>query len=136
VTSASRALMVAAVLAVPLWAGGCGDEPAMQSPVVTHSAPAAFGLSARQVVDSLANHGLVVLHPVDTTSADCATVGCTQAVTTDRFRVLSFGSTGAAQKYAADGGYRQVENVVVTFAPPVPDAERDDIWASITKVMR
>ena len=40
-----------------------------------------------------------------------------------------------AQKYAAQTGARQVETVVVTFAPVVPDAERERYWAEIVKLV-
>lgn len=130
-----RGVLTAAVLFIATCAAGCAN--AESAPVkITHTGQAAVMVTARHLVNTLESSGQAVLHPTDTTSADCGSVGCAQAITTDRFRLLSFGTTGAAQKYGADRGLKQVENVVISFAPPVPPAERESIWTAIVKAVR
>lgn len=121
--------------ATVLCLAGCG-EPVTESPRTTHGGPSAFGMTAGDVVHALENSGQVILHPTDTTSADCPSIGCVQAVTTDRFRILSFRGTGVAQKYAGEKALHQVENVVVSFSPPVPPDERSRIWSAVTRAVR
>ncbi len=90
---------------------------------------------ARDVVDALKRSGLHPGHPVDTSAADCPTIGCAQSITTERMQVLSFRTSGAAQVYAADHGMRQVMTVVVAFAPTVHADERQAYWAAITRLV-
>ena len=61
--------------------------------------------------------------------------GCDQSIVTDTLRVKSFPTTGRAEIYAKDRGLDQVETVVVSFAPPIPQAERDRYWAQIQKLV-
>jgi hypothetical protein len=93
-------------------------------------APTAHGL-----VEALEHSGLEMQNPVDTTKQECRAIGCRQSVVTDRLRIRSFDETGQAQKYAAEAGASQVETVVVTFAPVVPDAERERYWAEIVRLV-
>lgn len=102
---------------------------------VTHHPPQGWAPSAAAVVDRLENDGKVVLHPMDTTSTDCAGAGCEQVITTDRFRIMSFSTTGNAQIYAADRGLRQVETLVVDFSPTVAEPARDRLWSQISQLV-
>lgn len=72
---------------------------------------------------------------MDTSAVDCPTIGCVQAITTERMQVLSFRTSGAAQIYAADHSMRQVMTVVVAFAPTVRAEERQTYWDAITRLM-
>ena len=72
---------------------------------------------------------------MDTSAADCPTIGCAQSITTERMQVLSFRTSGAAQVYAADHGMRQVMTVVVAFAPTVHADERQAYWAAVTRLV-
>ncbi|MBX7454558.1 hypothetical protein GR927_41820 [Mycolicibacterium sp. 3033] len=111
---------------------GCSGPSPAEPETMTHTAPPAALSVASMVVDHLQSEDHVLLHPVDTTRSDCPQAGCAQAVTTDRFTIMSFPGTGVAQRYAADRGLRQVASIVVEFAPTVPDNERDQLWADIT----
>lgn len=126
----SRRLCAGVVLA--LCCAGCSGTSPSEPETVTHSAPPAAVSVAQLVVDRLQSEDHVVLHPVDTTRSNCPQAGCAQAVTTDRFTIMSFPGTGVAQRYAADRGLRQVASIVVAFAPTVPENERDQLWAEIT----
>lgn len=129
--------MTAGLLVAVLCGAGCAsEEPAPAAPTSQSPAPGAGTSTARALVDALARDGQPVLDPVDTTAVDCKDAGCAQAITTDRFRVLSFPSTGAAQRYAADHGMRQIGILAVDFSPAVPDTERDEIWTEITRLVR
>jgi hypothetical protein len=122
-----------AVVAVTACCVGCGG-PAGAAQSVTHT-PDPAATTASAVVDALTSDHVTILHPVDTTAADCANAGCAQAITTDRFRIMSFSSSGAATKYAADHGMEQVESIAVGFSPVVPQPERDRLWRAITHVV-
>lgn len=76
-----------------------------------------------------------MLNPVDTTQQECRIIGCQQSVVTDRLRIRSFAETGQAQRYAGDTAARQVETIVVTFAPVVPGAEQERYWAEIVRLV-
>jgi hypothetical protein len=91
---------------------------------------------AGAVVSNLEKNGHVNLHPSDTTSADCPSAGCAQSVTTDKFRIMSFTTTGAAQRYAGTHGSHQLEALVVDFPSTVPAPERDALWSQITRMVR
>ncbi len=123
---------LAAVLA--LCCAGCAAPAPAPRETVTHSAPAGTS-TAGVVVDHLQSQNHILLHPADTTSSDCAHAGCAQAVTTDRFTIMSFSGTGAAQRYAADHGLRQIATIVVDFSPTVSDQERDELWAEISRMV-
>jgi hypothetical protein len=110
------------------------STPASPTSSTTSAAPAAP--VARSVVDAVAQRTGVDLHPVDTTAADCPTIGCTQAVTTDRFRVLAFPTTGRAERFAGDNGARQIEALAVTFPASSSPQDQDRWWGDITAVVR
>ncbi|MEH3143154.1 MAG: hypothetical protein PGN37_23935 [Mycobacterium kyogaense] len=121
-----------AAFAVVLVCSGCGASTPSPQPPSTLSAPPGI-TTAGAVVEHLQNDRHVLLHPVDTTATDCAQAGCAQSVSTDRFTIMSFPGTGAAQRYAADHGLRQVASIVVDFSPTVPEPEREDLWADVTR---
>lgn len=135
-----RISLAAAGVGVALGCGGCSLEPPapVQNRATSSLSPAELlgTMTAGQVVDALPRAGLTVLHPVDATSAECPKAGCDQDVVTDRFRIMSFPSTGAAEKYATDHGARQVETLTVSFSPSVPDVERNEYWAAIVRLAR
>ncbi|TRW86322.1 hypothetical protein FK535_07640 [Mycolicibacterium sp. 018/SC-01/001] len=114
--------------------GGCHASPPPSAPTVTHAAPEG-ATTAGVVVDHLQAERHILLNPVDTTRADCPQAGCAQAVTTNRFTVMSFAGTGAAQRYAGDRGLRQIATIVVAFSPTVPEPERDELWADIERTV-
>ena len=61
--------------------------------------------------------------------------GLVEALDHSGLRIRALDETGQAQKYAAEAGASQVETVVVTFAPVVPDAERERYWAEIVRLV-
>jgi hypothetical protein len=135
-------------LAVCVIAAGCSPAPpdsaassATTSPATAQSenpatrAGALGALTAHGLVEALEDSGLEMHNPVDTTRQECREIGCLQSVVTDRLRIRSFAETGQAQKYAGEAGARQLETVVVTFAPVVSDAERERYWSEIVKLV-
>jgi len=142
------ARMWVAALAVCVVAGGCSPTPSdSTAPSTTTSSAQVQGqgsatrvgplgaLTAHGVVEALDHSGVPMRNPVDTTEQECGEIGCLQSVVTDRLRIRSFAETGQAQKYAAQTDARQVGTVVVTFAPVVPDAEREHYWAEIVRLV-
>lgn len=92
-------------------------------------------LTADALVDALNSAGFEVPNPLDTTAQDCAVAGCRQSITTDTLRVESFATTASAQQYAAPRGLYQVEGIVVSFAPPLPAAEKERYRLEIQKLV-
>lgn len=129
--------VAATLTGVALCCGACSTQ---EAPPSDSSAPSAavplVPWTAEQIVGELQREGFDVDHPAEATDVDCAGAGCTQAVVTDRFRLLVFPSTGSAQLYAAAQGMRQVETIAVGFAPVVPEAQRDRYWAAIVRLAR
>jgi hypothetical protein len=82
-------------------------------------------LTARGLVDALDKTGFAVPNPLDTTAQECPAAGCDQSIVTDTLRVKSFSTTSRAQTYAGNHALFQVETIVVAFAAPVSQAERD-----------
>ncbi len=129
------------LLAVALTCGACGSwdpPPPVQAPATASLSPAELlgAMTAHQVVDALPREGLPTVRPVDSTAAECPDAGCDQSIVTDRFRIMSFPSTSAAEKYAADHGARQVATLAVTFSPGVPPDEQNRYWAAIVRLAR
>lgn len=127
----------AAVLAVlALGCGACTPSPSAAPSSSRSSSVPLISRTAEQIVRGLQLQGLDVDHPVDVTVSRCAAAGCAQAVVTDRFRLLVFPTTGAAQTFAVKQHMRQIETLAVGFAPVVPPAERDRYWTSIVELAR
>jgi hypothetical protein len=91
-------------------------------------------LTAQGLVDELARAGFATPHPLDTTAQECPKAGCEQSILTDMFRVDSFETTGAAEKYAVPRGLDQMGTIVVAFAPPLPDSERQRYWQAMVRL--
>ena len=125
---------------------GCSSQPAAPTGSESPGAPPRAtaptrggemqALTARGIVDELTRMGFAVPNPLDTTAQECPAAGCDQSIVTDTLRVKSFPSTGKAEIYARDRGLDQVETIVVSFAPPVSQAEQDRYWAQIQKLVR
>lgn len=135
-------------LAACVLIGGCSAAPsdspssstttsssALQSDTRATRAGPLGALTAHGLAEALTDAGFDMHNPVDTTEQECRAIGCLQSIVTDRMRIRSFAETGQAQKYAGEAGGRQVETVVVTFAPVVPDAEREHYWAEIVRLV-
>jgi hypothetical protein len=144
-----KAGMVAVGLMTSVAVVGCsGRPPGYPAPATSDSGRGAAlvatatrdgelgALSARGLVDALAARGFAVPNLVVSTALECPAAGCDQSVVTDTVRVMSFASTARAQKYAGDHGLRQIETIVVEFAPPLFSAERDRYWAEIQSLVR
>ena len=130
-----RAIFLGCAVLGSCCAGCSAGTPPQQQP--TRTAPATGGTATAQlIVDNLVRSGQAVHNPVDTTAVDCPDAGCAQAVTSDRFQVMSFATTGAAQRYAGTHESRQVETIVVNFSPADPESERDALWSQITRMVR
>lgn len=125
----------ALLVVLALGCGACATpDSAPADPSSRSSSVPLVSRTAEQLVRELQRDGLDVDHPVEATDSSCAQAGCNQAVVTDRFRLLVFPTTGAAQTYAAKHGMRQIETLAVGFAPVVPEAERDRYWAAIVRL--
>ena len=125
---------IAGAALIVLGCAACSSPSSTMQEPHRVSAPAVAPLvpmTAGQLVETLAREGLEVDHPADTTVNECAQVGCVQSIVTDRFRLLTFPTTGAAQIYAGRQKMRQVETIVVGFAPVVPDDKKDQYWSAI-----
>ncbi len=126
-----------AVAALAAGCLGCSSTPAStQQSRAPESITAISSLSADEIVRQLQDEGLDVVRPFEATDTVCPQAGCTQAVVTDRFRILTFPTTGQAQLYAAPRSMRQVATIAVGFAPVVPDDERDRYWSAIVGLTR
>ncbi|OYN77476.1 hypothetical protein CG716_18245 [Mycolicibacterium sphagni] len=112
-----------------------GGDPAASPHDGDGRAGEMHALSARGLVSALKTAGFAVPNPLDTTVQDCSADGCQQSIVTDTLRVESFATTAQAQQYAADRGFYQVETVVVSFAPPLPETERARYRTEIQKLV-
>lgn len=81
-------------------------------------------LTAAGLVAALADAGVSVPNPIDTTTQECPAVGCEQVIVTDTMRVTSFPGFARARWYAARRGLPAFGNIVVQFAPPLSAATR------------
>jgi hypothetical protein len=135
--SCDARVFVSAVATALTLCVGCAPGAPSTAPSSTDNPTEEFDTTvAGTVISNLEKDDHINLHPVDTTSADCPAVGCAQSVTTDKFRIMSFKTTGAAQRYAGTHGLRQLEALVVDFPPTVPAPERDALWSRITRMVR
>src|SRR4051812_4885442 len=120
-----------ACLTVGCLLSGCSNHPpTYQGPATSAAGPRSAGatamrggelgaLTARGLVDALAEAGFAVPNPLDTTAQVCPAAGCDQSIVTDTLRIKSFANTSGAQSYAGDHGLFQVETIVVAFAASV-----------------
>ncbi|MBX7451454.1 hypothetical protein GR927_25990 [Mycolicibacterium sp. 3033] len=131
------AALAATLTGAAVWCGACSTPAtAPADPSARTAAVPLVPRTAEQIVSELQREGFDVDHPVEATDVNCAEAGCTQAVVTDRFRLLVFPSTGSAQLYADSRDMRQVETIAVGFAPVVPEAQRDRYWNAIVQLAR
>ncbi|WP_283611058.1 hypothetical protein [Mycolicibacterium poriferae] len=131
------AALAATLTGVAVWCGACSTPATAPSdPTAQSAAVPLVPRTAEQIVSALQREGFDVDHPTEATDVNCAEAGCTQAVVTDRFRLLVFPSTGSAQSYAASQDMRQIETIAVGFAPVVPEAQRDRYWNAIVRLAR
>lgn len=80
------------------------------------------GLSASQVIDDFKRAGLPAVNPQEITSVKCVKLQCLEAITTDTVTVFKFPATGLAQRYSGSmSNVYQIEDLVLAFAPTVPD---------------
>ena len=130
-------VLAATLTGVALCLGACSTHAAPSSdPTAQSAAVPLVPRTAEQIVSALQREGFDVDHPTEATDVNCAQAGCTQAVVTDRFRLLVFPSTGSAQLYADSQDMRQIETLAVGFAPVVPEAQRDRYWNAIVQLAR
>ena len=130
-------MLAATLTGAAVWCGACSTHATAPSdPTARTTAVPLVPRTAEQIVSELQREGFDVDHPVEATDVNCAEAGCTQAVVTDRFRLLVFPSTGSAQLYADSQDMRQVETIAVGFAPVVPEAQRDRYWSAIVRLAR
>jgi hypothetical protein len=94
-----------------------------------------LALTAVGIVNEITKAGLAAPNPRDATAQDCPLVGCDQSIVTDTVSVKSFATTGQAELYAAPGGLYQVETIVVSFAPAIPEPERSRYRTEIQKLV-
>ena len=92
-------------------------------------------LTAEVVVRLLAQHGILVPNPLETTLQECPSAGCQQSFVTDTLRVKSFATERQAARYAKVHGANRERNVVVTFAPPLSRSDRYRYWKAIEKIL-
>ena len=130
-------VLAATLTGVAFFCGACSTPATAPSdPTAPKTAVQLVPRTAEQIVSALQREGFDVDHPTEATDVNCAEAGCTQAVVTDRFRLLVFPSTGSAQTYAASQDMRQIETIAVGFAPVVPEAQRDRYWNAIVRLSR
>jgi len=124
------------VIAVAMLASCSQDAPDSDTQpglsAAPQTGPAAAGLAsqdghttltARELVDTLMEAGLAVPNAVDTTAQECRGVDCTQSIVTDTLRIKSFPTTAQAERYATSQDLPRASTVVVSFAPPLTEAE-------------
>jgi hypothetical protein len=108
-----------AALAVSV-VGACSHHEPATPNTAPSGVPQLNGVSASQLMDSIAKAGLPAPNRRDVTSVKCPKLQCLQAIDTDTVSVLKFPGTGKAELYAAAiSNVYQVEDVVLTFAPTV-----------------
>lgn len=102
---------------------GCGPAAPGGRGGASAEVPASLnGLSASQVIDDFRKARLPALNPQEITSVKCLKLNCVQAISTDTVTVFKFPATGLAQRYIGSrSGVYQIEDLVLEFAPTVPD---------------
>jgi hypothetical protein len=123
-----------ALAAVALLAACSHSEP-----VTPNTAPAQVPaqlneVSAAQLMDAIVKAGLPAPNRRDTTAVKCPKLHCVQSIDSDTVSVLKFPGTGPAQLYAAAiSNVYQVEDVVLTFAPTVTAAQKQDYERAVDR---
>lgn len=121
----------------PTYPGSAMTAGGSAAPVATAMRGGELGtLTARGLVDALNRTGYAAPRPLDTTAQECPTAGCEQSIVTDTLRVKSFASTARAQSYAATQGLFQMATIVVAFAPPLTQPDRDRYLKQIEVLLR
>jgi hypothetical protein len=137
----ARAVHLALLAAVAAGCAGAGattdeattpraDGPLTRTPSLADRTP-----SAAAVVQAMANAGIPVPRPVDTTALECPRAGCEQSIVTDTLRVKSFATPQKAVRYAEAQRLWSDGNIVVAFAPPLNEAAREHYWADIEAIL-
>ena len=138
--------MIAILLAVSL--SGCGSAivgtpsaapPSVEQPGTPLGSPSTGTGELRKqtawgVVRGLTRAGFAAANPLDTTAYECPSAGCQESVVTDQLRVKSFSSPQLASRYATARGVNCVGTIVVSFAPPLPESERQKYWAEVVRL--
>lgn len=140
-----KRLLITNLLA-PLLLAGCSGRSTEVSPAAPANSstpgpeapatPQTPSLTARQVIDAFAAAGLPVPEPRDN-SKNCASLGCTEMVTTDAVTVLTFTDDATATKYAstfAEDAHRQAGVVLSYAAARTPEADRPLYEAELAKL--
>jgi hypothetical protein len=145
-----KRFQIAAVLGVlGLAVAACGDrvQAGNQATAVTQTLVASGGatgapvtpvrmLTAQQVVDAFTSAGLKAPKPRDN-SKNCASLGCTQMITTDALTVVSFPDGASASRYAqaAPDTTHQLGLVVLSYtAARTPAADRPKYEKELEKL--
>lgn len=92
-------------------------------------------LTAAGVVTALERDGEAVPNPIDTTAQECPTAGCDQSIVTDTLRLKSFATFSQAEWYAMNNRLQRFATIVVEFAPPLSQEERDGYLAALDRLV-
>ncbi len=92
--------------------------------------------TAQQVIDEFRRSGLPVEGEADTTSKDCSTVDCVQALSTSTVLVRSFRTPGQAETYGNGTGTFQILTVVLTFASSATPPQQHRYEAAAGRAIR
>jgi hypothetical protein len=120
--------------AVALLAACSHSEPATPNTAPVQVPAQLNEVSAAQLMDAIVKAGLPAPNRRDTTGVKCAKLHCVQSIESDTVSVLKFPGTGPAQLYAAAiSNVYQVEDVVLTFAPTVTAAQKQDYERAVDR---
>lgn len=107
---------------------------AVQQPT-TNAATGREPLTAAGLVAALTAEGVAAPNPLDTTTQECPSAGCQQAIVTDTMRIKSFTSLPQARWYSLTHRLPRFGNIVVEFAPPLTAEERDGYLEAIGRLL-
>jgi len=130
VTKPVAALFVAVALL-----GACGGSNAESTRSTPTTSAAPTVATAQQVIDEFRRSGLPVDGAADTTSRDCATVDCVQALSTSTVLVRSFRTPGQAETYGQGTGAFQIVTVVLTFTGSATPQQQHRYEAAAARVV-
>lgn len=129
--SARRAAAVVLVGGILL--SGCSARSAAgESTVLPTSQVGPGRATAQEVVDAFTAAGLDTSGARDTTAADCAEAGCSQAITTTDVVVRTFPTSGRAEIYSNSVGIFHVVATSLTF-PDTVGADLQRRYETVTK---